>query len=111
MIRRSLLLLVTIAAMLVSLTPAWADEFRPAYLQLNQTDTQSYDVLWKVPAIDEDQILKVRPDFPQGTIELSRPRSSYASGVVVQRWRIAAPGGLEGKPNNDRAPPDARRDV
>lgn len=98
MIGRWLLsLLLLIAAALIPQTPAWADDFRPAYLQLSAENAETYDVLWKVPAIDEDRILKVRPKFPPGTVVLTPPLSSYAEGVAVQRWRIAVAGGLEGK--------------
>ena len=33
--------------------PVAADEFRPAYLQLHQIGDATYDVLWKIPALDE----------------------------------------------------------
>lgn len=78
--------------------PALADVFRPAYLQLQQTDAEHYQVLWKVPALDEQTTLKVRPVFPEGTLELGQRSSSYASGALVQRWKVSVPGGLEGKP-------------
>jgi len=96
-IRRWLLLALALVASLIAATPASADDFRPAYLQLSQTDATTYDVLWKVPALDETTILKVRPQFPPGTTNLTPPRGSYANGVTVQRWRIEVPGGLQGK--------------
>jgi hydrogenase/urease accessory protein HupE len=77
---------------------AFADEFRPAYLQLTQTAPERYDVLWKVPALDETTILKVQPQFPAAAVAVTPVRSSFASGAVVQRWSITVPGGLEGKP-------------
>ncbi len=76
---------------------AFADEFRPAYLQLTQTAADNYEVLWKVPALDETTVLKVQPVFPDGTITTKPLRSSFASGAVVQRWAISLPGGLEGR--------------
>lgn len=97
MIRRWLLLLLTLTASLVTAVPAGADDFRPAYLQLSQADATTYDVLWKVPALSESTVLKVRPVFPPGTTNLTPQRSSYANRVAVQRWRIRVPGGLEGK--------------
>ena len=97
MIRRWLLLWLALAAALTAAAPARADDFRPAYLQIVQHDAATYDVLWKVPAIDESTSLKVRPEFPAGTSNLTPPRGSYADGVTVQRWRIKVPGGLEGK--------------
>ena len=77
--------------------PAAADEFRPAYLQLRQVDTTTYDVLWKLPALDESTTLKLRPQFPPGTQAITPLRSSYAAGTAVQRWRVQAEGGLAGK--------------
>ena len=78
--------------------PAIADVFRPAYLQLKQLDAENYQVLWKVPALDEQTTLKVRPVFPEQTRETSSRSSSFAGGALVQRWTIHLPGGLEGRP-------------
>ena len=97
MIARWLLLMLAFAASLIAAAPALADDFRPAYLQISQNGATSYDILWKVPALGEDAVLKVRPKFPPGTANLTPQRSSYANGVAVQRWRINVPGGLEGK--------------
>jgi hydrogenase/urease accessory protein HupE len=90
-------LLIVLALILVATVPGRADEFKPAYLQLTQLDRETYDVLWKVPAIDESTMLKVRPKFPDGTEALTEVRSTFARGVMVQRWRIRVPQGLDGK--------------
>ena len=74
-----------------------ADEFRPAYLQLTQTSADSYDVLWKSPALDENTPLKLRPEFPDDVIEHGARRSTFAAGTLRQRWQITVPGGLIGK--------------
>ncbi|MBP8098070.1 MAG: HupE/UreJ family protein [Arenimonas sp.] len=93
--RRALALFATLLLVLAS--PARADEFRPAYLQLTQTDVDSYDVLWKVPALDENTPLKVRPVFPAGVTEQGGKRSTFSNGTMRQRWRITVTGGLNGK--------------
>jgi hydrogenase/urease accessory protein HupE len=80
-----------------ALRPAAADEFRPAYLQLTQLDASTYDVLWKLPALDESTTLKLRPEFPPGTRALTPVQASFAAGTAVQRWRIEVPGGLAGQ--------------
>jgi hydrogenase/urease accessory protein HupE len=82
---------------LATTVPANADDFRPAYLQLGQTSADRYDVLWKVPALDESRLMKVRPEFPVGTALIGPSRVSFANGAAVQRWQIRIAGGLEGK--------------
>jgi hydrogenase/urease accessory protein HupE len=92
-IRALLILLLALCA-----GPAAADEFKPAYLQLTQTGPTSYDVLWKVPALDEQTTLKLKPQFPPGTTDTRPRRGAFANGATVIRWGIDVPGGLEGKP-------------
>jgi len=77
--------------------PAAADEFKPAYLQLTERGDGQYDVLWKVPALDEQTVLRLKPVFPPGARDLTPHRATYADGATVQRWRIAVSGGLAGK--------------
>src|SRR4029453_12884077 len=91
------LLRVTVALLLCAVVPTRADEFKPGYLQLTQLDHETYDVLWKIPAIDESTMLKVKPQFPNGTEALTPVRSTFSRGITVQRWRIRVPEGLAGK--------------
>ena len=95
--RRLSLLLVAVALLLDAVAPARADEFKPGYLQMTQLDHETYEVLWKIPALDESTPLKVKPQFPDGTEVLTPVRSTFSRGVTVQRWRIRVPDGLEGK--------------
>jgi hydrogenase/urease accessory protein HupE len=95
--RTASLSLVVVALVVATMVPARADEFKPAYLQLTQLDRETYDVLWKIPAIDESTTLKVKPQFPNGTEALMNVRSTFSRGITVQRWRIRVPHGLDGK--------------
>jgi len=90
-------MLVAVALLIDAVAPALADEFRPGYLQITQLDQETYDVLWKVPAIDESTTLKVKPQFPVGTQTSTPVHSTFSRGITVQRWRIRVPGGLDGK--------------
>lgn len=92
MIRACLVLLALLLA-----GPAAADDFNPAYLQLTQTAPTRYDVLWKVPALDERTVLSLRPVFPAGSHQLTPPRGTYTQGASVTRWTVEIPGGLVGK--------------
>ena len=95
--RKRTLLITAVALLLDAVAPARADEFKPGYLQLMQLDHETYDVLWKVPAIDESTTLKVKPQFPAGTELLTPVRGTFSRGITVQRWRVRVPGGLDGK--------------
>ena len=94
----SRLLGVLVVHLLLFAAPVHADVFRPAYLQLKQLDDQTFDVTWKVPALDADTTLKLKPVFPAGTEDVISRTSVYSAGAAVQRWRMRVPGGLEGKP-------------
>ncbi len=86
-----------LALLLIIAAPVAADEFRPAYLQVTETAPTRYDVLWKVPALDENTTLKLQPVFPPGTRTLGARHSSFANGMAVQRWQIELQGGLAGR--------------
>ena len=91
------LLVLAMALLLGAAGPARADEFKPGYLQLTQLDHDTYDVLWKIPAIDESTTLNVKPQFPTGTEALTPVRGTFSRGITVQRWRLRVPDGLDGK--------------
>ena len=55
---------------------------RPAYLELKQAAPDTYDVMWKVPAIGDDRRLAIYVQFPPGAKELSPPARR------VQRQRV-----------------------
>ena len=95
MIQRLFFVLI-LCAIAMAPFPARADDFRPAYLQVTQKGPTSFEVLWKAPALSEDALLKVQPQFPPGTVSSSQ-RHSFAAGIAVQHWSVEVPGGLEGK--------------
>ena len=76
--------------------PAVADVFRPAYLELRQRDGDTFDVLWKVPAIGDSMRLSITVRFPPGTTNVTEPRGTFVPGAFVERWTIRRPGGLAG---------------
>jgi hydrogenase/urease accessory protein HupE len=88
---------VLAAGLLAWSAASHADIFRPAYLQLEQTSLENYQVLWKVPALNETTNLKVRPLFPDGTEETAPHSSAYEVGSATERWQVRVPGGLEGR--------------
>jgi hydrogenase/urease accessory protein HupE len=76
-------------------------EVRPGYLELRETDVETYDVLWKVPAKGVGLRLGIYVRFPDGTIE-SRDRPEHMGGTFVgdayiERWSVSHPDGLTGQ--------------
>ncbi len=90
-------LLAFLILLLAAAAPALADDFRPAYLQLREIGPETYEVVWKTPALDEATTLGVEPEFPRGTEIVTDRRPSFALGSTSHRWRARIPGGIEGK--------------
>jgi hypothetical protein len=76
---------------------AQADVFRPAYLELRETGDDSYDVLWKVPAMGQDRRLSVYVRFPADTEILGDPTVAVIDGAWIERYAVRRPGGLTGE--------------
>jgi hydrogenase/urease accessory protein HupE len=76
---------------------ASADVFRPAYLELEQRDAETWAVLWKVPAASPELRLGIHLRFPSDTEKLSEPRGIFAGGAWVERWTVRRAGGLAGQ--------------
>lgn len=75
---------------------ALAHEVRPAYLEIRQTGPESYDVLWKVPALGEDARLALYVELPEGTQDLTEPRSTFNGGAFFERRSVRRDRGLDG---------------
>ena len=84
--------------LLIGVAPsAFAHEVRPAYLELRQTGPETYDVLWKVPAVGDDRRLAIYVQFPPQTKELGERRGLFANNAYIERSRIQVAGGLAGR--------------
>jgi hydrogenase/urease accessory protein HupE len=74
----------------------FAHEVRPAYLQLQQTSADTYDILWKVPGRGEDLRLGLDVQLPEGCSNLSDRRGVFAANAYTERWSLRRVGGLTG---------------
>ena len=75
---------------------ASAHEVRPAYLQLHQTGADSYDVLWKVPAVGDTMRLSLYVQLPGACSNLKQPRGVFANNAYTEQWSVECQGGLAG---------------
>lgn len=73
-----------------------AHEVRPAYLQLHQTGAETYDELWKVPAIGDTMRLGLYVELPPMCFHLAEPRGSFSGGAYTEVSSITCKGGLSG---------------
>jgi len=92
------LLLLCFTGLLVWLVcfDVWAHEVRPAYLRIQQTAAEQFDVLWRVPAKGEMRlgIYIVMPAKCATSGEVLRWEEG---GTFVERWSSHCPGGLVGE--------------
>lgn len=88
--------LACLALLVIVAQPVSAHQLRLAYLQLNETAADTYDVLWKVPANGDSLRLALTVQLPAQCNALSEPRGSIDGAAHTARWRIGCPGGLSG---------------
>jgi hypothetical protein len=73
-----------------------AHEVRPAYLELRETSSGTYEVLWKVPGQGEDLRLGIYVELPADTTNVTLPRAVMRDNAFTERWTVRRPGGLAG---------------
>lgn len=84
------LLLVILAGLcwMIGLSPiAAAHEVNPAFLELTETESGQFDVVWKQP-IKDGRRLKLDPVFPEDC-ESSPIALEGAVGAIVSRWTLS----------------------
>ena len=77
-------------------TVANAHEMRPAYLQLRQTSTDTYDAFWKVPAAGDNMRLSLYVELPENCSNVAEHRGFFATGAFTEKWSFKCHGGLAG---------------
>ena len=80
----------------VIIAKGWSHEIRPAYLQIVQIDSNTYEVYWKVPRMG-DKVPKINPVFPPFFTmeELASP--NQIPGSVIYSYTISSLEDLQGK--------------
>ena len=87
---------VILAALLAAASPAAAHEVRPAYLELTQTDAETFDLLWKAPARGDMRLgLYVR--LPESCEIVAEPRGIFVENTYIERSTVRHPGALVGE--------------
>ena len=88
----------TLCLLVAGLLPifAGAHEMRPGYLEIRETAIDTYDVLWKVPALGDDMRLGLYLRFADDVKMVTEPVAGFMGGAHTQRMRIQRDGGLAG---------------
>ena len=76
---------------------AQSDEIRPGYLELRQTAPDTYNLLFKIPALGDDYRLAIYVNLPEGTNDVMPPRAVFNGGAYSERRSIRRTGGLTGQ--------------
>lgn len=90
-----------LGALLAVLMPVWlaapaiAHEVRPAYLDMRETASDEFTVVWKVPA-QGDMRLGLYASLPKPCVEKAESVRSIEGGAYLERWTVACSGGLKG---------------
>jgi hypothetical protein len=91
-------LAILLAALSVLLAnSAQSDEIRPGYLELRQTTSDTYSLLFKIPALGDDLRLAIYVNLPEGTNDVTPPRAGFNGGAYTERRAIRRNGGLTGQ--------------
>jgi hydrogenase/urease accessory protein HupE len=76
--------------------PSSAHEVRPAYLELTQKTAQHFDVMWKVPARNNNLRIGLNVKFCDGIEYITQPRGTFGGNSYVERWQVSHPQALIG---------------
>ncbi len=76
------------------LTSANADEYRPAYLSIKQTEEKAFDIVWKLPSTAQNRLLNLAVQLPSDVI-LTKPKSRRPVGsATIEQFSIASQNAL-----------------
>ena len=76
---------------------AQSDEIRPGYLELRQTAPDTYNLLFKIPALGDDYRLAIYVNLPARTDDVTPPRAGFHGGAYTERRTVRRSGGLAGQ--------------
>ncbi len=91
---------VTLIALLSFGAQVFAHEVRPAYLELRQIDSETYEAIWKVPGARDNLRLGVYVELPKTCLNISQPRGTFANNSFSEQWSFKCSGGLTGNTIN-----------
>lgn len=83
-------------ALVAMQSSTFAHEARPAFLQLKQATPDTFDLLWKVPALGDNLRLGLYVRLPDTAERLNEAHGMFVGGAYVERWKFREPKSLVG---------------
>lgn len=96
MLRSMLLKFLYLSLVILTIPFSFADEYRPAYLELKQTSPDVFNMLWKVPAKGNNQRLALYVKMLNDVTVVDAERSSFVGGAFISHSILQRSGGLTG---------------
>jgi len=82
-----------LTALFVTSTAIHAHEIRPGLLQVSETDTNSYSVVWKQPLLG-DRRLPLEPQLRPNCTKID-PRLEATASALIERWTTVCSGPIQ----------------
>ncbi|WP_440875175.1 HupE/UreJ family protein [Thalassotalea sp. PLHSN55] len=73
----------------------FAEDMRPASLNIIAIDNEHYDVIWKVPAVGNKR-LSMHVIFDENSQNASAKKQDFINGAYIESWQIKRDNGLTG---------------
>src|SRR3984893_5407177 len=84
--RHTLFVLLALLGAALPGREALAHEVRPAYLEIDESAPNRFDVLWKQPSLGT-LVLRLEPKLSNGLLDVPPDEEYTANGFVIRRWR------------------------
>ncbi len=79
--------LAAVMLFVIAVTPVWAHEVRPAYLQVAETGPGVFSILWKQPIL-QNRRLPIDPVFPNDCVPTSPELREVTGNALLRSWTI-----------------------
>lgn len=85
-----------VLALLCLVTPAYADELRPGYLEFTQNSASDWTLIWKSP-VKGGFTASTQPILPEGCQPKGAPQREFTNGDVVTMFVVTCAGDVAGR--------------
>ena len=88
-------LLFTLLLLFASISSSFADTIKMAYLGIDETKKNSYNIIFKIPT-KNNRKLNLKANFPKGCDKTSKVKLQAVNGAFLHSWSMECKNGLVG---------------